>query len=49
VSKRNRVVETEQNAILSILSNFRDKDKKRVARYLYKYVRQIRKDLRRLR
>jgi len=40
------MVETENNFLKTILTNFRDRDKKRVARYLYKAVRQLRKELR---
>ena len=40
------MAETETNFLKTLLINFRKKDRKRVARYLYKSVRQLRKELR---
>ncbi len=38
--------EEEINFFKTILANFRERDRKRIARYLYKYIRQLRKELR---
>jgi hypothetical protein len=38
--------ETAQNSLKSILSNFRDKDKKKIVRYLKKSIRDIKKNIR---
>ena len=41
--------ETEINYLKTLLANFRKKDQKKIARYLYKSVRQLRKEVRRKR
>ncbi len=40
------MVETENNFLKTILTNFRERDRRKIARYLYKSVRKLRKELR---